>query len=89
MADQTKDHLINKDSEINKNIKAVAVNENIKETSDNPPSTEKKEVVKEENKKSIFDAIHETSEEQVVITKLNNTPNNRWEVTPNVAPVLL
>ena len=87
LADKTKDQLINKDSEINKNVEAVVVNENVKDTSKNPSSTENKEVVKEENKKSIFDAINETSEEQVVIAKLDNTPDNRWEVTPNVAPV--
>ena len=87
LVDKTKDQLINKNSEINKNVEAVAVNKNIKDTPENSSSTEKKEVVKEENKKSIFDAINKTSEEQVVIAKLDNTSQNRWEVTPNVAPV--
>lgn len=84
---KTKDQPINKNSEINKNVEAVAVNKNVKDTPENPSSIEKKEVVKEENKKSIFDVINEISEEQVVIAKLDNTPDNRWEVTPNVAPV--
>ncbi|MDG2052988.1 MAG: hypothetical protein P8J69_04425 [Flavobacteriaceae bacterium] len=87
LVDKTKVQLINKNSEINKNVKAVAVNKNVKDTPENPSSIEKKEVVKEENKKSIFDVINEISEEQVVIAKLDNTPDNRWEVTPNVAPV--
>ena len=87
LVDKTKDQLINKNSKINKNVEAVAVNKNIKDTPENSSSTEKKEVVKEENKKSIFDAINKTSEEQVVIAKLDNTSQNRWEVTPNVAPV--
>ena len=87
LVDKTKDQLINKNSEINKNVEAVAVNKNVKDTPENSSSTEKKEVVKEENKKSIFDAINKTSEEQVVIAKLDNTSQNRWEVTPNVAPV--
>ena len=87
LIDKRENQLINKDVEIDKNIEVVAVNKITKDTPENPSSTEKKELVKEENKKSIFDAIKETSEEEVVIAKLDNTPDNRWEVTPNVAPV--
>ena len=87
LVDKTNEQLINKDSEINKNVEAVAVNENVNDTSENPSITKNKEVVKEENTKSIFDAINENPEEEVVIAKLDNTPDNRWEVTPNVAPV--
>jgi hypothetical protein len=87
LVDKTNEQLINKDSEINKNVEAVAVNENIKETPEIPSSDENKEVIKEENKKSIFDAINEILEEEVVIAALDNKPDNRWEVTPNVAPV--
>ena len=50
LADKTKDQLINKDSEINKNIEAVAVNENIKDTSENPSSTEKKKLLRKKTK---------------------------------------
>ena len=87
LIDKSENQLINQDVEINKNIEVVAVNKNINDTSETPLSTESKELVKEENKKSIFDAIKETSEGEVVISKLDNTPQNRWEVTPNVAPV--
>ena len=87
LIDKSENQLINQDVEINKNIEVVAVNKNINDTSETSLSTESKELVKEENKKSIFDAIKETSEGEVVISKLDNTPQNRWEVTPNVAPV--
>lgn len=87
LLDKTNEQLVNKDSEINKNIEAVAVNENVNDKSEKSSNTENTEVVKEENKKSIFDAIKENPEEEVVIAKLDNTPDNRWDVTPNVAPV--
>ena len=87
LINKSENQLINQDVEINKNIEVVAVNKNINDTSETSLSTESKELVKEENKKSIFDAIKETSEGEVVISKLDNTPQNRWEVTPNVAPV--
>jgi hypothetical protein len=87
LINKSENQLINQDVEINKNIAVVAVNKNINDTSETSLSTESKELVKEENKKSIFDAIKETSEGEVVISKLDNTPQNRWEVTPNVAPV--
>ena len=38
------------------------------------------------NKKSIYDAIEE-SKIEVAVTKTENTPNNRWGVSPNFAPV--
>ena len=39
-----------------------------------------------ENKKSIFDAINEVSDESTVIVA-DDSPDHRWELTPNVAPV--
>lgn len=39
----------------------------------------------EENKKSIFDAIQE--KENALATSEEQTPDNRWEVSPNFAPV--
>jgi hypothetical protein len=65
----------------------LAVNKTIIDTHETSLIAEHKEFVKKENKKSIFDAIKETSGGEVVIAKLDNTPQNRWEVTPNVAPV--
>ncbi|MFT5250842.1 MAG: hypothetical protein ACI93P_002585, partial [bacterium] len=87
LLDKTNEQLVNKDSEINKNIEAVAVNENVNDKSEKSSNIENNEIVKEENKKSIFDAIKENPEEEVVIAKLDNTPDNRWDVTPNVAPI--
>ncbi|PKP24589.1 MAG: hypothetical protein CVU03_11890 [Bacteroidetes bacterium HGW-Bacteroidetes-2] len=40
---------------------------------------------KEENKKSIFDAIQE--KEDALASTEKQTPDNRWEVSPNFAPV--
>jgi hypothetical protein len=39
-----------------------------------------------ENKRSIFDAIEEENEKEVVAT-VNREPDHRWEVAPNFAPV--
>ena len=44
-------------------------------------------IIKEENKKSIFDEINKTSEEEVAVATADNKPNYRWEVAPNVGPV--
>ena len=87
LIDKSENLLINQDIEIDKNIEVLAVNKTIIDTHETSLSTEHKEFVKKENKKSIFDAIKETSGGEVVIAKLDNTPQNRWEVTPNVAPV--
>ncbi|MDG1329315.1 MAG: hypothetical protein P8P27_03655 [Flavobacteriaceae bacterium] len=87
LIDKSENLLINQDIEIDKNIEVLAVNKTIIDTHETSLIAEHKEFVKKENKKSIFDAIKETSGEEVVIAKLDNTPQNRWEVTPNVAPV--
>ena len=87
LIDKSENLLINQDIEIDKNIEVLAVNKAIIDTHETSLIAEHKEFVKKENKKSIFDAIKETSGEEVVIAKLDNTPQNRWEVTPNVAPV--
>jgi hypothetical protein len=44
------------------------------------------EEVKDEEKKSIFDAIEENKEAAVAVA-LKEGPDNRWEVSPNVGPV--
>jgi len=78
--------LINKETVINSNKKeAVASEEHISKsaTSENETS----ETIVEENKKSIFDAINENSEEDVAVNTKNKKPDNRWEVAPNVGPV--
>jgi len=84
---KSNDKLINEDTKINNIDEGVAVNNEIKNATENSSNTANKETIKEENKKSIFDAINQNSEEEVVVAKIDNTPDNRWEVTPNVAPV--
>lgn len=77
---EERDALIKKDiSEINKTTEKVA-----------DVDGEKKDVVgeateTEENKKSIFDAIEENTEDAVATVEENNGKN--WEVTPNFGPV--
>ena len=84
---KSNDKLINEDTKINNIDEGVAVNNEIKNATENSSNTANKETLKEENKKSIFDAINQNKEEEVVVAKIDNTPDNRWKVTPNVAPV--
>ncbi len=80
-------------TETQKTDKAFA--ENIsKETKTNPGMIKGKEIIdseiaivtpEEEKKKSIFDAIEE-KEDALTITE-KQTPDNRWDVSPNFAPV--
>jgi len=67
------------------------VNENKNVDSKTIPSeSDKKEtevaVSEETNKRSIFDEIENTNEEEVIAI-VDNSPDNRWDVTPYVAPV--
>ena len=52
--------------------------------------TDKKETEvaasEETNKRSIFDEIEGTNDEEAIAI-VDNSPDNRWDVTPNVAPV--
>ncbi len=56
-----------------------------------PSETDKNEtnvaVTEETNKRSIFDAIKETNEEEAIVVTSDNKPDNHWEITPNVGPV--
>lgn len=92
--------LINKDKAIFDTKKeGVVVNDNSEKINSEKVNSEKvnseKNLVKTEeeiaqesiNKKSIFDAIAETEEDAVAEKKKKQKPENRWNVTPNVAPV--
>lgn len=49
----------------------------------------KEEKIKEEdtsNKRSLIDVINEEKEKEAVVT-VSNEPDNRWDITPNFAPV--
>lgn len=71
----------------------VIVEENKKDININPkdilPETNKAETevakTDESKKRSIYDAINENEEKTVVA--YNNKPDNRWDITPNIAPV--
>ena len=75
-----------KDKEISAGtISATAINK--------PKHSKEEDLIREnaeqdiiENKKSIFDAINEVSDESTVIVA-DDSPDHRWELTPNVAPV--
>lgn len=72
----------NQNSETDDLYEVDPVNKEIETTiSDTDSPTE----LKEENKKSLLDYIAEKNEPAVTVS--NTTPENRWEVAPNVAPV--
>ncbi len=81
---------------IKSDIAQTVIRENKTETPVIPPSkiseseiaiveTEAETEIKEENKKSLLEYIAEKNEE--VITPQKVTPENRWDVAPNFAPV--
>ena len=68
--------------EENKSNKEISPKDNLPETN----KAETEVVITEESKKrSIFDAIDEKEEETVIVS--NNKPDNRWDISPNIAPV--
>ena len=72
---------------INKEITVVTANESATAVQNsNNSKVENAEQEKIENKKSIFDVINETQEESTAII-VDNSPDNRWELIPNIAPV--
>ncbi len=95
IADATNETLIKKENSIPVIVEkeAISVESNKDNKKPNPSEiikesdTKEAEVVITEgaNKRSIYDAINE-KEEKAVVT-LNNDPDNRWDITPNVAPI--
>ncbi|PHS67019.1 MAG: hypothetical protein COB12_05000 [Flavobacterium sp.] len=78
---------IKKETEIISSEKEAVANENSLENSTISERNEIETTLKEENKKSIFDEINKTSEEEVAVVTVDNKPDYRWEVAPNVGPV--
>ncbi len=67
----------------------IVVNEkNIKDTAEkNSVKTEDEVAQESQNKKSIFDAIAEKKEDEILEKTKKQKPEHRWNVAPNVAPV--
>jgi len=86
--DVSEETVINKEKAISTNKEAVATEEIKNNDVDSPIINAETDVAatEEENKRSIFDAIEETNEEEAIV-KADNHPDNRWEVAPNVGPV--
>jgi len=97
----TEDNLINKTdvesiSSENEAESLIKKETNISETTktdeavtvtDNSETEEKKTDLEESEKPSIFDAIDEKNKEKEAVATNDNDPDNRWDVTPNFAPV--
>ncbi len=82
---------INKDKDIfDAQKEDLAVKENLEKNNSNKNlvKTEEEIANDSQNKKSIFDAIAENNEEEVIKEKTKKEkPEHRWNVAPNVAPV--
>lgn len=72
---------VNKNQIITGTIKEAVANEEVKKTQE----TIDKEVNVKDNKESIFDAIEEQKE--ALAKTADESPTNRWSISPNVAPV--
>lgn len=77
---------LNKDVLIEDTVKSVA-----QELNDSNKNSEQSKPVddlakKEENKPSLLDVIKENNEADAIV-KTNDIPENRWDVSPNFAPV--
>ncbi len=85
VSEKKNEDFFNKNTSIDSNKVAVASEEVNK--SNNSLESDSSENKLEENKKSIFDAIDETSKEEVATITKDNKPDNRWDVAPNVGPI--
>jgi hypothetical protein len=81
----TTEERIKKENTVSEGIK-TGVAGNI--TSEEKTTTDKKsdETNKPANQKSIFDAIEESKKTEEAVAK-KSTPENRWDISPNVGPV--
>lgn len=74
-----------KEKEKNKNLEVIPDSEEaVSETTEEIAAAETNEEAEEENKKSLLEYI--AQKEEIEIAE-NNLPENRWEVSPNFAPV--
>ena len=88
---ESKENPINTDKAIfDPKKEGLAINGNSEENNseENLVKTEEEVAEDSKNKKSIFDAIAEKNEEDIVSEKTKKEkPEHRWNVAPNVAPV--
>ncbi|MFT4697975.1 MAG: hypothetical protein ACI9SJ_001107 [Flavobacteriaceae bacterium] len=75
--------LINKGTSISE----TTLTEEAVTESNNSETEEKKTALEESEKPSIFDAIDEKNTVEEVVASNDNDPDNRWDITPNFAPV--
>ncbi|MFK5982396.1 MAG: outer membrane beta-barrel protein [Flavobacteriaceae bacterium] len=85
VSESEKSSLINKETEINPIVIGIEKEAIATENTSENENTET--AIKEENKKSIFDEINKASEEEVAVVTLDNKPDYRWEIAPNIGPV--
>lgn len=85
--DKNKNESISTESDTTESLikKETNISETTK-TEDAVTETNNSEV-EESNKQSIFDAIEESNKAEDAVAKNDNDPDNRWDVTPNFAPV--
>ncbi|MCZ4317846.1 outer membrane beta-barrel protein [Aequorivita viscosa] len=90
ISDKTHENIIRKDDPIFDSKKEnLAVNKPPKKDSSEESivKTEAQLAEESKNKKSIFEAIAEQDEEIISEKKINQEPERRWNIAPNVAPV--
>jgi len=79
-------NLIKKDIEVVSKKEAIATENGNDKNVISEENTSKTEA-KKDNTKSIFDAINEIPEDKTIVASTDNKPNNRWDVTPTIAPI--
>lgn len=86
--DEVKEDIIKRDIDIidSETPVVTATDNGNKETTDAETNKEEEKNTESE-KPSLIDAINEKNEEEAIAKTKKNTPDNRWEVTPNVGPV--
>ncbi|MBV1923784.1 MAG: PorT family protein, partial [Flavobacteriaceae bacterium] len=77
------ENLIKKETNISETTKTDEAVSN----TNNSDSEEKITEVEESDKPSIFDAIEDKNNTEEAVASNDNEPDNRWDVTPNFAPV--
>ncbi|WGF93690.1 outer membrane beta-barrel protein [Aequorivita marisscotiae] len=90
ISDKTHENIIRKDDPIfDSKTENLAVNKPPKKDSSEESivKTEAQLAEENKNKKSIFEAIAEQDEEIISEKKINQKPERRWNIAPNVAPV--
>lgn len=87
---ETNNNIIDKDKDVfDPKKEEIAVSGKTKKDilDDNAVKTESDKAADSKSKKSIFEAIAEKDEETIPKKTKKETPKDRWNITPNVAPV--